>query len=328
MLDAYTVYLDDALANYIQYEEFMYSALDNPQYALTFSGHETFPLRQTWLKKVVKISTNGLIEKKKFSDPQQLAELGVGKNMLASMKYWALACGVIEEYDNAHFKLTELAEKVFSDDGFDPFSESVTTTWLLHWILASSGYKATSIYYVFNRLNTNKFRKNDVKEELENLISSKGKRVSLSSLSKDLDILFRSYSLKLGGSGRYQEDFAEPVFSELGLINQDENGVFSFNRGPKESLNNHLFVYALLSFWDALKSHSNTLSLDMITYAEGSPGRVFKLDENSVAERLLSIAELTQGKLIWSDSAGIKQILRTDTDFDKLKMTLLEKAYE
>ncbi|HGH6037529.1 TPA: DUF4007 family protein [Vibrio cholerae] len=306
----------------------MYSALDNPQYALTFSGHETFPLRQTWLKKVVKISTNGLIEKKKFSDPQQLAELGVGKNMLASMKYWALACGVIEEYDNAHFKLTELAEKVFSDDGFDPFSESVTTTWLLHWILASSGYKATSIYYVFNRLNTNKFRKNDVKEELENLISSKGKRVSLSSLSKDLDILFRSYSLKLGGSGRYQEDFAEPVFSELGLINQDENGVFSFNRGPKESLNNHLFVYALLSFWDALKSHSNTLSLDMITYAEGSPGRVFKLDENSVAERLLSIAELTQGKLIWSDSAGIKQILRTDTDFDKLKMTLLEKAYE
>ncbi|EII2378423.1 DUF4007 family protein [Vibrio cholerae] len=328
MLDAYTVYLDDALANYIQYEEFMYSALDNPQYALTFSGHETFPLRQTWLKKVVKISTNGLIEKKKFSDPQQLAELGVGKNMLASMKYWALACGVIEEYDNAHFKLTEFAEKVFSDDGFDPFSESVTTTWLLHWILASSGYKATSIYYVFNRLNTNKFRKNDVKEELENLISSKGKRVSLSSLSKDLDILFRSYSLKLGGSGRYQEDFAEPVFSELGLINQDENGVFSFNRGPKESLNNHLFVYALLSFWDALKSHSNTLSLDMITYAEGSPGRVFKLDENSVAERLLSIAELTQGKLIWSDSAGIKQILRTDTDFDKLKMTLLEKAYE
>ncbi|TVL60745.1 hypothetical protein AYJ00_02605 [Shewanella algae] len=328
MLDAYTVYLGDALAKYIQYEEFMYSALDNPQYTLTFSGHETFPLRQTWLKKVVKISTNGLIEKKKFSDPQQLAELGVGKNMLASMKYWALACGVIEEYDNAHFKLTEFAEKVFSDDGFDPFSESVTTTWLLHWILASSGYKATSIYYVFNRLNTNKFRKNDVKEELENLISSKGKHVSLSSVSKDLDVLFRSYSLKLGGSGRYQEDLAEPVFSELGLINQDENGVFSFNRGPKESLNNYLFAYALLSFWDALESHSNTLSLDLITYAEGSPGRVFKLDENSVVERLLSIAELTQGKLIWSDSAGIKQILRTDSDFEKLMTILLEKAYE
>lgn len=306
----------------------MYSVLDNTKYALTFSGHETFPLRQTWLKKVVRISSNGLIEKKKFSDPRQLAELGVGKNMLASMKYWASACGVIAEYDNAHFKLTELAEKVFSDDGLDPFSESVTTTWLLHWILASTGYKATSIYYVFNRLNISKFKKNDVKEELESLIESKGKNISSSSVSKDLDIVFRSYSLKLGGSERYQEDFAEPVFSELGLINQDENGVFSFNRGPKESLNNYLFTYSLLSYWNALESHSNTLSLDIITYAEGSPGRVFKLDENSVAERLLSIEELTQGKLIWSDSAGIKQILRTDTDFKELMTALLEKAYE
>nr|MBF4306793.1 DUF4007 family protein [Vibrio anguillarum] len=53
----------------------MYSVLDNTKYALTFSGHETFPLRQTWLKKVVRISSNGLIEKKKFSDPRQLAEL-------------------------------------------------------------------------------------------------------------------------------------------------------------------------------------------------------------------------------------------------------------
>lgn len=306
----------------------MYSVLDKTKYALTFSGHETFPLRQTWLKKVVNIASNNLIKKKNFSDPQQFAELGVGKNMLASMKYWALACGVITEHDNFHFQLTELAEKVLTDGGLDPYSESITTTWLLHWILASSGYKATSIYYVFNRLNASKFKKNDVKEELVNLIDTKGKTVSLSSLSKDLDIVFRSYSLKLGGSGRYQEDFAEPVFSELGLINQDDNGVFSFNRGPKESLNNYLFTYSLLSFWSAIESTSNTLSLDLITYAESSPGRVFKLDENSVAERLLSIEVLTQGKLIWSDSAGIKQILRTDTDFEELMATLLEKAYE
>ncbi|WP_253664584.1 DUF4007 family protein [Vibrio sp. Y20_XG_PY13] len=306
----------------------MYSVLDQNKYSLTFSGHETFPLRQTWIKKVIDMSVNGLIEKKKFSDPQQFAELGVGKNMLASMKYWALACDVMTEYDNSHFKLTALSDKVFSDSGLDPYSESVTTTWLLHWVLASTGYKATSIYYVFNRLNASKFKKSDVREELVRLIDSKGKKVSLSSLSKDLDVVFRSYALKLGGSERYQEDFAEPVFSELGLINQDEDGVFSFNRGPKESLNNHLFTYSLLCFWNALESSSNTLSLDLITYAESSPGRVFKLDENSVAERLLSIEELTQGQLIWSDSAGIKQILRTNADFEELKAALLEKAYE
>ncbi|MEI8596411.1 DUF4007 family protein [Photobacterium sp. Hal280] len=161
-----------------------------------------------------------------------------------------------------------------------------------------------------------------------NLIHTKGKSISLSSLTKDLDVVFRSYSLKLGGNECYQEDFAEPVFSELGLINQDNQGTYSFNRGPKESLNDYLFVYTLLSFWNSTGNTSNTLSLDLVTYAEGSPGRIFKLDENSVAERLLAIEERTQGKLIWSDSAGIKQILRTDYDFEKLMVKMLEKAYE
>ncbi|MEI8596412.1 DUF4007 family protein [Photobacterium sp. Hal280] len=137
----------------------MYSVFDNNKYALTFSGHETFPLRQTWLKKVIDMSSNKLILKSKFSSPQQFAELGVGKNMLTSMKYWALACGVIAEHDSSHFRITELGERVFLEDGYDPYSESVTTTWLLHWSLASAGYKATSIYYIFNRLNSSKFKK-------------------------------------------------------------------------------------------------------------------------------------------------------------------------
>ena len=328
-LDVYSVYYVHKLVKVIQYEEFMRSILEQQSYSLVFSGHETFPLRQTWLKKIVDIADeNGNVEKKKFSDPQLIAELGVGKNMLSSMKHWALSCEIIKESTSSLFTLTDLAKKVLSNGGYDPYSESITTTWLLHWILASKGKRSTSIYYMFNRLNSNKFKKKDLSSEINHLVDSKGKNISPNSLSKDLDVALRSYSVKIGHEGEYKEDFAEPVFSELGLVNQLDEGHFSFNRGPKESLNNYLFAYSLLDFWSVNTGTANTLSLDRVTYSEGSPGRVFKLDENSVAERLLQIEEITNGHLIWSDIAGIKQISRKNNELEPIKEMLLEKAYE
>ena len=53
-----------------------------------FSGHETFPLRHGWLEKgyhaVVKE------EKNPFLEDDAIAEFGVGKNMVNSIRYWAL----------------------------------------------------------------------------------------------------------------------------------------------------------------------------------------------------------------------------------------------
>ena len=46
-------------------------ANNSKKYPLSFSGHETFPLRQMWLKKVTDIAdSDGEILKKKFSDPK------------------------------------------------------------------------------------------------------------------------------------------------------------------------------------------------------------------------------------------------------------------
>lgn len=128
------------------------------------------------VKKIVDIADEeGNIEKKKLSDPQLIAELGVGKNMLSSMKHWALSCEIIKESTSSLFTLTELAKKILSRKGLDPYSESITTTWLLHWILASKGNRSTSIYYMFNRLNSNKFKKKSFRLKLIILLNLKEK---------------------------------------------------------------------------------------------------------------------------------------------------------
>lgn len=70
-----------------------------------------------------------------------------------------------------------------------------------------------------------------------------------------------------------------------------------------------MFLYGLLEFW-AEYSQAATLSFEAIAHEPGSPGRVFLLDENDVADRLSALDELTNGGLRWSETAGLKQVVR------------------
>ena len=72
-----------------------------------FSGHETFPLRQMWLKKVIEQAVGNVVPKTAFADENAIAEFGVGKNMVASMRHWALACNVMTEGAPEVLALTE-----------------------------------------------------------------------------------------------------------------------------------------------------------------------------------------------------------------------------
>ena len=59
------------------------------------SGHESFPCRYTWLPKAVQ----GLsLDAKLFADEEKaMVDLGVGKNMVRSIRHWGLVTGVLEE---------------------------------------------------------------------------------------------------------------------------------------------------------------------------------------------------------------------------------------
>ena len=59
----------------------------------SFSGHETFPFRYTWLKKGVDAVRENLTI---FADDSATITLGVGKNMVRSIHHWCQAAGLIE----------------------------------------------------------------------------------------------------------------------------------------------------------------------------------------------------------------------------------------
>ena len=89
--------------------------LSNLGYKGQFTGHETFPLRHLWLRKVhdeVTKNERGA-EKGIFSNPESIVTFGLGKNMVSSMRHWALACGIIEP-ESDRYVATKLAMMLFS----------------------------------------------------------------------------------------------------------------------------------------------------------------------------------------------------------------------
>jgi len=105
---------------------------------LQFSGHETFPLRQLWLRKAFDVlsSSEESVSRSVFADEDAIARFGVGKNMVAAIKHWSLATEFMEETPAGTYRPTALASSIFDEPGFDPYSEHVTTPWLIHWKLA------------------------------------------------------------------------------------------------------------------------------------------------------------------------------------------------
>lgn len=295
--------------------------------AAHFAGHETFPLRQMWLKKAYDQATaERIVPRSTFADEQAIAQFGVGKNMVASIRHWALACDVLRE-EGADYALTPSAVAILDDKGWDPYSENPTTAWYCHWCLAGRGNRATTWYWLFNHVTASTFTREDLESSLSDYAKrlDANRRLSPLTLSRDIETCLRGYAPR--SSGASPEDYAETMLGELGLIYEERKGHFAFRRGPKATLHDGLFAYGLLDFWDRTAPGQSTLAFETIAYGEGSPGRVFKLDEDSVAERLFNLDDLTRGGLTWTDTAGLRQVHRHPMKGANLLEKMIGKAY-
>lgn len=298
--------------------------------AVHFSGHETFPLRQMWLKKVFDCAeSSGFVLKSTFTNDNAISAFGVGKNMVAAIRHWALACNVITEEGapSGAYKLTDAANAILRDDGLDPYSENPTTAWYAHWWLAGKGRRATTWKWLFNHVTTPTFSREELEAPLAEYARSldSNRKLSPATLSRDIETCLRGYTPR--STGGSPEDYAEPMLGELGLIYEERKGHFAFRRGPKATLRDGMFAYALLDFWNSTAPGLSSLAFEAIAFGEGSPGRVFKLDEDSIAERLLSLEDLTRGALSWTDTAGLRQVHRQINKTEKLSERMIERAY-
>lgn len=295
-----------------------------------FSGHETFPLRQLWLRKAYDAvtETREPAQRAVFAGEDAIVRFGVGKNMAMAIRFWATACGVVEETKEGYVP-TGLGHYLFLPEyGRDLYCEHPATTWLMHWQVASTPEKTTTWWYLFNHVVQQVFDREHLVKSLSGFITEYKLRISLATLKRDVECCIRSYVPRLGGDS--PEEMSEPLLGELGLIQQNAKGTFEFRRGAKKSLPDGVFAYALLDYWSRMPHAGSVMDFDRVAHDFGSPGRVFKLDENAVADRLIALETLSKGNLQWVEQAGIRQVTRKGPALNGLheyKLKMLETAY-
>ena len=280
----------------------------------SFSGHETFPFRYTWLKKGV----DAVKEKPTiFTDDDATITLGVGKNMVRSIQHWCQVSRLIEndamELNNRRqFVPTDFGQCIFADGGFDPYLEDAATLWLIHWQLTTNANRATTWFWAFSVFNQNEFGKDTFTSELINWAERNTRnRISENSIKRDIDCFLRTYVPSRLTKTTIMEDTFDCPLVELNLISDSsDSNTYRLHRGPKPSLPIEIFAAALSKFWDARFSGNNTLTLANIAYSEKSPGRTFLLDEDTLVEYLDRLENLTDGALRYDETAGVKQVHR------------------
>jgi len=290
--------------------------------SFSFSGHETFSLRHGWLKKGV----DGVALKAHlFSDEDAMIRLGVGKNMVQSIRHWCLATRVLEDSEKRGELIpSELGKNIFSH--LDPYLEDSATLWLLHWHLANNSSHSTTWFWMFNHCAHAEFNKEKIISEIQSWINQQThkKLVSENTLKRDVDCFLRTYVASRQTKTTVSEDSLDCPLTDLRLLVElDDGKTYRFNRGAHDSLPDEIFVYALTEFW-RIKERPESIALSKMMSEVGSPARIFKLDENSIVQRLEKIETISGGAFAYDETAGLKQIYRRGA-IDSVG--LLEKCY-
>jgi len=302
----------------------------------TFAGHQTFAFRSSWLKKGIDaLATPGFDARDVFGTDEALAILGVGKNMVGSIRHWLTATRMAEDAsDRGDRRLTPtaLGSAVFGSirgkrSGWDPFLEDLATLWLIHWQLVSYGSLVFTWAWTFNYFREYEFSRDSLADSLLRAAAGRAPRVpSRATVLRDADCLLRTYVR--GDDGSDSEETFDCPLAELQLIRPAFHGHFAFTIGPKLDLPMAVFCYAMISYWAARHWESAALSIHELAYGEGSPGFGFKLDIETVSSYLDQIEEATDGALVFTDSSQGQQVSRSGKAELPDPMGFLKRYYE
>lgn len=279
---------------------------ETPSY--NFSGHETFPFRYTWLPKAIQ----GLGHYPDlFTREDALIHLGVGKNMVASIRYWAQALELVSRPERGDLdEPTELGTKLLGTDGWDPYLEDPGTLWLLHWQLTSRPTRTSTWYLAFTQWGRESFSRAELVDWLVRLTEPlPNVRATSGPIKRDVDVFVRTYLPSAQNATKYVEESFDSPLVELGLLREIERDLYGFVKGPKPALPDSVLNYAILDYWQGQAAQQQTVAFETLLHGRGGPGAAFKLSENALAERLERLPE-TSG-MRFDDTAGMRQLLRT-----------------
>ncbi len=270
-----------------------------PAFKPVFSGHESFQCRALWLKKGLDFIEKG----GSFSSENAVVELGVGKNMVGSIRFWLRAFGLIDVDGQATF----FAKKMLSDDGFDPYLEDELTLWLLHHRLIKTGH-ATTYPLIFNELRRQQLEFSEA--HFIRLVEEKAQngwqfQFNANTAKADFEVFCKLYLA--AESSRDREDVLTGLLTELRLLapahRADKKAAFQIADTEREELPDIALLFALLD-----DEHIGlSVNFEAIATGPNSPGAIFAINRTGLLQKIERLVE-RHGFLVFSENAGVREL--------------------
>lgn len=276
-----------------------------------FSGHESFACKSHWLKR----GYDFVRGENNFNDDDAVVRLGVGKNMVASIKFWLKAIGLLKDAG-----LVALANHLFDDDnGKDPYLEDIGTLWLLHFLLIQTDYatiyKTTFVDYHRQR---NIIEKSKLQNYIKHICFDETGYKNLyndNTVKRDIGVMLHNYCAKNGGNVNIED--SNSLFAPLNLICETEKNTYRFNYDTRSDVPSLIFLYALLIKFEG----RNSISFEDITEL----ALIFCLTNNDMLDIINYLCDLYPSEIVFSDVAGIKELQFRAT---LNSMDVLDRYYE
>ena len=259
-----------------------------------FSGHESFACKSHWLKR----GYDFVRGENNFNDDDAVVRLGVGKNMVASIKFWLKAIGLLKDTG-----LVDISDHLFDDEnGKDPYLEDVGTLWLLHFLLINTDYatiyKTTFVDYhrqrnIVEKSKLQNYIKHACFEETgyKNLYND-------NTVKRDIGVMLHNYCVKNGSNVNVED--SNSLFAPLNLVCETEKDIYRFNYDTRSDVPSLIFLYALLVKFEG----RNSISFEDIAEL----ALIFCLTNNDLLNIINHLCNLYPSEIVFSDVAGIKEL--------------------
>lgn len=305
-----------------------------PQSNYRFSGHESFACRYAWLPKAyAALKRDPMV----FGDEAAaMVEMGLGKNMVRSLRFWVEATGMASAHPERRGALqpTSFAEQLFGNDGFDPYLEDRSTLWLLHWKLCSRAEaKLFAWEYLFSHWPYPELTRTEALVAFQRQSEQLGHDHSSVTLGQHLDVFLHTYLSTRSGKTALEDSLDGPLV-ELDLLHpvgERKVGagrfepVYAFRREPKLDISPALFDFCLIDFWQRSFPGEGSLTLRDVAMGPGSPGQVFKLPEDDVRARLEARERRGNAPYRYQASAVQGLLFRTDVPISLVQIYAEER---
>ena len=121
-----------------------------------------------------------------------MVELGVGKNMVRSIRFWSQVAGVATagKKGGGHL-LTRFGTTLLGEHGLDPFLEDIRTLWLIHWNLSTELESPLLAWdYLLNRWQEPEIVPSVVLKALKKEAKKQDDRLSVETLEQHFQTFF------------------------------------------------------------------------------------------------------------------------------------------